>query len=138
MMQNAPWRLMRTRMSDLNSPQTYKEITAEIDKLKRLAEEVRRKEVQAVIAKMNEQILLYGLTPADLKFPTEPVDARSEKPAAPATPRVPKATGSIFPKGKEPLGPDGKLWKRVGRKPTWYRAAEAAWLAKMAADKLAE
>ncbi|HZY17505.1 MAG TPA: H-NS family nucleoid-associated regulatory protein [Ramlibacter sp.] len=59
---------------------TYSQMLAEIEQLKTQAEEVRRKEVEEVIARIKSAIAFYGLTEEDLGF-----RKRAEK-AAPAPP----------------------------------------------------
>jgi len=60
---------------------TYSQMLDEIEQLKKQAEEVRRKEVEVVIARIRDAIAFYGLTEEDLGFPR-----RAEKPPAPSPP----------------------------------------------------
>ena len=47
---------------------TYSQMLAEIEQLKHQAEEVRRREVEEVIARIKAAIAFYGLTEEDLGF----------------------------------------------------------------------
>ena len=60
---------------------TYSQMLEEIEALKQQAEEVRRKEVEVVIARIKDAIAFYGLTEEDLGF-----RKRVEKAPAPAAP----------------------------------------------------
>jgi DNA-binding protein H-NS len=57
---------------------TYSQMLTEIEQLKHQAEEVRRREVQEVIARIKVAIAFYGLTEEDLGF-----RKRAEKAASP-------------------------------------------------------
>jgi DNA-binding protein H-NS len=62
---------------------TYGQMLEEIELLKRQAEEVRRKEIAIVVARIRDAIAFYGLTEEDLGF--RKVDkAASPTPPAPA------------------------------------------------------
>ena len=60
---------------------TYSQMLDEIEQLKKQAEEVRRREVEVVIARIKDAIAFYGLTEEDLGF-----SKKLEKPATPAPP----------------------------------------------------
>jgi DNA-binding protein H-NS len=63
---------------------TYTQMLEEIERLKRQAEEVRRREVEEVISRMKAAIAFYGLTEEDLGF-KKPEKSASAPPApAPA------------------------------------------------------
>ena len=64
---------------------TYSQMLDEIEQLKKRAEEVRRKEVELVIARIKDLISFYGLTEEDLGFRKKVV----EKAAAPPPPSAP-------------------------------------------------
>jgi len=64
---------------------TYSQLLDEIEQLKERAEEVRRKEVELVIARIRDLITFYGLTEEDLGFRKKVV----EKAAAPPPPSAP-------------------------------------------------
>lgn len=74
------------------------DIQAQIEKLQKQADEIRRKEFDAVLADIQEKIRMYGITAEDLGF-GEPKDMRSV----------------VAPKYKK-----GKLiWTGRGRQPKW-------------------
>ena len=77
---------------------TLRDITAQIEKLQREADEIRRREIAAVIADIREKMDIYGITAADLGF-GEVRDLRSVVP--------PK-----YKKGK-------LIWTGRGRRPKW-------------------
>ncbi|HYD77524.1 H-NS family nucleoid-associated regulatory protein [Ramlibacter sp.] len=54
---------------------TYSQMLEEIELLKKQAEEVRRREIETVIARIKDAIAFYGLTEEDLGF------RKPEKPA---------------------------------------------------------
>jgi DNA-binding protein H-NS len=68
---------------------TYSQMLQEIEQLKHQAEEVRRREVEEVIARIKVAIAFYGLTEEDLGFrkraaektasPTPPAPAPAKK-----------------------------------------------------------
>jgi DNA-binding protein H-NS len=47
---------------------TYKELQAQIEKLQKQAEEVRKSELASAIADIKAKMQEYGITPADLDF----------------------------------------------------------------------
>ena len=63
---------------------SYSQMLDEIEQLKKRAEEVRRKEVELVIARIKDLITYYGLTEEDLGF-----RKKVEKTAAPTPPAAP-------------------------------------------------
>lgn len=64
---------------------TYGQMLEEIELLKRQAEEVRRKEIEIVIARIRDAIAFYGLTEEDLGFARKAEKAATPAPApAPA------------------------------------------------------
>ena len=60
---------------------TYSDMLEEIELLKKQAEEVRRKEIELVIARIKDAIAFYGLTEEDLGF-----RKKVEKTATPVAP----------------------------------------------------
>jgi DNA-binding protein H-NS len=68
---------------------TYSQMLEEIEQLKRQAEEVRRNEVEEVIARIKVAIAFYGLTPEDLGFGKKAEVTKPAKPT-PAPPAQPK------------------------------------------------
>ena len=63
---------------------TYSQMLQEIEQLKHQAEEVRRREVEEVIARIKVAIAFYGLTEEDLGFRKRVEKAASPTPPAPA------------------------------------------------------
>jgi DNA-binding protein H-NS len=64
----------------MTAKKTYSQMLEEIELLKKQAEEVRRREVATVIARIKDAIAFYGLTEEDLGF------RKPEKAAAPTPP----------------------------------------------------
>lgn len=62
---------------------TYSQMLEEIELLKKQAEEVRRHEVETVIARIKDAIAFYGLTEEDLGFrkPEKAAPAPAPEPA---------------------------------------------------------
>ena len=67
------------------SRKTYSQMLAEIEHLKHQAEEVRRREVEEVIARIKVAIAFYGLTEEDLGF-RKRADKPSPTPPPPPAP----------------------------------------------------
>lgn len=96
---------------------SYPQMLEKMEELRRVAEEVRRKEMQQVIAEIRRQIKLYGLTPQDLGFdvPRTPEPDTSSEHSA----EKPKDLRSeVKPKYK---GPNGELWSGRGNTPAWLQ-----------------
>ncbi|TWO72309.1 H-NS histone family protein [Caenimonas sedimenti] len=94
---------------------TYLELKAKAEKLFAEAEELRVKEIDAVVNDIKQKIETYGLTPKDLGFSSS------------ATTRVrkttPKTTTAAAAKYR---GPNGESWSGGrGRKPKWVTEALA-------------
>jgi DNA-binding protein H-NS len=84
---------------------TYSQMLDEIEQLKKRAEDVRRKEVEMVIARIQELITFYGLTEEDLGFRKKAEKTATPAPAPPAAPK--KKRKSRYT--ERPLaGPPGK------------------------------
>lgn len=69
---------------------TYSQMLAEIEQLKHQAEEVRRREVEEVIARIKVAIAFYGLTEEDLGFRKRTPDKAKAPPPGPAPARKKK------------------------------------------------
>ena len=63
---------------------TYSQMLEEIELLKKQAEEVRRKEIEIVIARIKDAIAFYGLTEEDLGFRKKVEKTTAPAPPAPA------------------------------------------------------
>lgn len=87
--------------------QTYKSVWAQIRDLEKKAEELRRAELEAVIAGIREKVQEYGLTPEDI-FGGRRKKAKAAKSKLPAKYRDPAT---------------GKEWSGRGRTPAWLASA---------------
>jgi DNA-binding protein H-NS len=81
---------------------SYKDLTAQIEKLTKQAEAARSKESQAVIGQIHKLIEAYGITAADLGIKT----TRSKRRGV-----------AIAPKYQDPQ--TGATWTGRGRAPAW-------------------
>lgn len=114
---------------------TYAQIQAQIKKLQAEADALRAKETAGVIARIQEAITHYGLTPDDLFGPAAGAAAprRRGADAAAAGRRAKpgrKPRGSAVP-AKAPAPPKyqddaGHQWSGIGKRPNWFKAALAA------------
>jgi DNA-binding protein H-NS len=95
---------------------TYKDVTAEIEKLKAKAESLRKSEMAGVISRIKEAIKAYDLTAADLGL-SAGAATRSSK-SAPST--APSGVGVA--KYRDPAS--GKTWTGRGKPPLWIQAAK--------------
>lgn len=93
---------------------TYLELKAKAEKMLADAEELRVKEVAAVIAEIKEKISQFGISAKDLGFSTSSGYVKKSS-AAPATPSVAKF-----------VGPNGEHWSGMGRQPQWIKDAIAS------------
>lgn len=107
-----------------SSHPTSTELLQQSDALRRQAEELKRKEIPEVVARMKEAIAYYGLTAQDLGL------------AGAAAKRVEKAS-KVPPKKKEKAAARkpsvvkyrdeaGHTWSGFGPKPKWLKDALAA------------
>jgi DNA-binding protein H-NS len=81
---------------------TYKQLTAQLEKLHKEMSQAREKEVLQAIADIKEKIAEYGITAEELGFSSKRPAAR--KPALPPKYRNPKT---------------GETWSGRGRAPGW-------------------
>lgn len=109
---------------------TLAQIHAEIDRLKKQADALREKEVAGVIARIQDAIAHYDLTPADLFGSTKAPKAGKKAPAAKKSRKPAAAKKTSAPKYRDEA--TGKTWTGVGKRPTWFKEALAA--GKTAAD----
>lgn len=96
---------------------SLKQVMEQIEKLQREAEELRRQEVSGVIARIQEAISHYALTPEDL-FGSKTKTKRASPSArgrASRTKRPAKYTSE-----------DGRTWSGIGKRPTWFNEALAS------------
>jgi DNA-binding protein H-NS len=115
-------------MEQQRMARTLAQINAEIEKLKKQAEEIKSREVRGVITRIKEAIKHYGLTPRDLfgkaaETATAARKARGSKATSTAKsePRKPKAVGVIRFRDEA-----GNSWTGRGKRPNWFKAAIAA------------
>ncbi len=94
---------------------TYQSVRAQIAKLEREAESLRRQELKSVIAQVREVIAQYGLTAADLGLGAGRGRAGSGK-ARRAGP------GAGVAKYRDPAS--GQTWTGRGRPPAWIADAK--------------
>lgn len=100
---------------------TYHQVMAEIERLKKQAEQLRQKEIAGVIARTREAIDQYGLTAADLDIGSSPKPAAAPRDRAADAGRKQKRGGVVRSRST-----DGRTWSGFGRRPQWYLDAEAA------------
>ena len=99
---------------------TYQAVRAEIAKLEKQAEELRRQELKTVIAQVRQVISDYGLSAADLGLSgaRTRATAAGRQRAAPAGRRVSAGVA----KYRDPK--TGQTWTGHGRPPAWIVAAK--------------
>jgi DNA-binding protein H-NS len=101
---------------------SYRDVKAKITKLEKQAQDLFKKEVATVIAKIQGLMQEYGLTPDDLAGRVKAFkDYKAPKAAAKKT-KVAKPAG--IPKYRDPVS--GKTWTGHGKAPTWIAAAVKA------------
>lgn len=83
---------------------SYKEITAQIEKLTKQAEQARAKELETVIAQIHQVMNDYGITAADLGLKSGATRGR-------------RKTGTAAPKFRD--SESGATWTGRGRAPAW-------------------
>ena len=93
---------------------TYSAIKAEIAKLEKQAEALRKTEVAGVIAKIKEAIAAYALTAADLGLGRGAAQA-----ARTSTAKSSKKTSTTIGVAKYRDPKTGKTWTGRGKPPTW-------------------
>jgi DNA-binding protein H-NS len=89
---------------------TYAELKSQAEALLREAEQLRRQEVQSVIAEIRAKMAEYGITPQELgvRLSAKPQRSRSKREV-------------------RYIGPNGEPWSGgPGRKPKWVREVLAS------------
>ena len=105
---------------------TYAQIQSQIRKLQQEADALKAKEVAGVVARIQEAIAHYGLTPADLFGKTSAAAGkRARKAAAPAKAARPAKSAKQSAPAKYHDGA-GNHWSGIGKRPNWFKAALAA------------
>lgn len=97
---------------------TYQAVRAQIAKLEREAEELRRQELKNIIAQVRQAIADYGLTASDLGFA-----GRGRKPGSKTgTKATASRRGAGVAKYRDPK--TGQTWTGRGRPPAWIAEAK--------------
>lgn len=112
-----------------NTPLTSAELLKQSEALRRQAEELKRKEIPEVVARMKEAIAHYGLTATDLGLAASVAKAarpakkqgKAEAPAAAVPKKAAKKPATI--KYRDGAG---HTWSGYGPKPKWLKDALAA------------
>jgi DNA-binding protein H-NS len=91
---------------------TYNDLLKQIESLTKQAEEIRKSELDSVIADIKDKMQKHGITVADL---------RDEKSA----PRAAKKTTSGSKVAAKFRSPTGETWSGRGRTPKWLAEAES-------------
>ena len=94
---------------------TYKDVSAEIERLQAKAEALRKSEMAGVISRIKEAIEAYGLTAADLGLAAGPAKRSANVPAS-------MDRGAGVAKYKDPSS--GKTWTGRGKPPLWIQGAK--------------
>jgi len=102
---------------------TFQQIQQQIEALTRQAEELRRKEIAGVVARIKEAIATYGLTASDLGLTEAPRKARTAKAASPTAGRRKGSKLKVKVKYRDE---SGNTWTGRGLKPRWLTAALAS------------
>lgn len=95
---------------------TYQAVRAQIAKLEKQAEELRRNELKTIIAQVRQVVADYGLTAADLGL----AGGRAGRVARKAPVRASRSAGVA--KYRDPK--TGQTWTGHGRPPAWIVAAK--------------
>jgi DNA-binding protein H-NS len=100
---------------------SYHDVKAQIAKLEKQAQDLFKKEVATVIAKIQGLMQEYGLTPDDI---AGRVKAFKDYKAPKATKQVKTSKPAGIPKYRDPVS--GKTWTGHGKAPAWIAAAVKA------------
>ncbi|WP_341892295.1 H-NS histone family protein [Variovorax sp. YR752] len=95
---------------------TYQAVRAEIAKLEKQAEELRRQELKTIIAQVRQVIADYGLSAADVGL----AGGRTRAVARKAPARASRSSGVA--KYRDPKS--GQTWTGHGRPPAWIAGAK--------------
>jgi len=93
-------------------PKSLQQVLSQIDKLQKEADSIRAKEVAGVVARIQDAIRHYNLTPDDL----------FGSPSRKASAATKRKRGGV---AKYQSG-DGRTWSGVGKRPTWFVEALAS------------
>jgi DNA-binding protein H-NS len=100
---------------------SYLDVKAQIAKLEKQAQDLFKKEVATVIAKIQGLMQEYGLTPDDI---AGRVKAFKDYKAPNSTKKVKTSKPAVIPKYRDPVS--GKTWTGHGKAPAWIAAAVKA------------
>lgn len=92
---------------------TYNDLLKQIESLTKQAEEIRKSEIDSVIADIKQKMEKHGITLADL---------RGDKAAAPRAAKKSSSGSKVAAKFRSPKG---ETWSGRGRTPKWLAEAEA-------------
>jgi DNA-binding protein H-NS len=92
---------------------TYNDLLKQIESLTKQAEEIRKSELDGVIADIKDKMQKHGITVADL---------RGEKNASPRATKKSSSGSKVAAKFRSPAG---ETWSGRGRTPKWLAEAEA-------------
>jgi DNA-binding protein H-NS len=101
---------------------SYRDVKVKITKLEKQAQDLFKKEVANVIAKIQRLMQEYGLTPDDLAGRVKAFKNYKAPAAAVKKTKVAKPAG--IPKYRDPVS--GKTWTGHGKAPAWISAAVKA------------
>ena len=101
-----------------NAARTYADITKEIELLQKEAQDLRKKEVAEVVARINEAIAHYGLRPSDLKFGGQRPNVNAQ--VAGTAKKAPDKRKALAAKYRDDKG---NAWTGRGPRPRWLRDA---------------
>lgn len=101
---------------------TSTKLLQQVEALQRQAEELKRKEIPGVVARIKEAIAFYGLTAADLGLGVAPGRKTKAPKPAKASPAK-KSAASKRPSGIKYSDSQGHAWSGRGPKPQWFKDA---------------
>ena len=116
-------------MATSKSGPTLAALNAQIAALQAQADALRKKEVAAVVAKVKDAIVQYGLTAADLGFGKAAGKAGKSVAAVGGKPaKKGRKNAAAKPAAKAVKFKDdqGHTWGGIGKRPEWFKAALAA------------
>jgi DNA-binding protein H-NS len=110
---------------------TLQALNAQIAELQAKADEIRKREVGDVVAKIKDAIAHYGLTAADLGLGSSvPKAAKAPGAAKPGRKPGGKAAGKASnlkqARAAKYTDGQGRTWGGIGKRPDWFKAALAA------------
>ncbi|MFY7915807.1 MAG: H-NS family nucleoid-associated regulatory protein [Rubrivivax sp.] len=106
---------------------TLAQINAEIEKLKKQAEELKSREVREVVARIKQAIKHYGLTPRDLFGKAGAAGAPAGRGKATSSANAAQRRTKSKAAGVIRFRDDaGNGWVGRGKRPNWFKAALAA------------